>query len=1674
MNLKCRINGIDYENVSQGESFADEFNETLDSGTLIISHQSFLENLKPYDDVYVWDSEYNFIGFDRDELYMKKDNVDYTFVYNWENWEFENKYNRDQKIFFKHLLVDNFSETMINIRDVENKNKGVGNYTPIYEYKIQLMSETKGLEVVQLPNVSITEPLNQLYKLTVWQYLEKYINLYSPVYKKVANETQKTWEFEKKYSLSETLKTIFENVYSPDFTLNNPNLKDVISKLMITKDLIPFVKNNVIYGMDITKRGKSFKIDEHVNYVSGSMTSQDYCDNLKKTYSDALSKNNTARSIEYIGFRNDENALMTLDNMRLETRFPIYRINKIYMCYYKKVIIPTEIGKDNIEKIFLCKQDITPLVKLNTERNVLIQDWEELQGKDSMSPEEMAKYKMLTVGYDIGSKYITGWGTKYTYPIAGTFWDITKTYIQNIFEKMDLWRPYGIYGVGYAKKLIGYSGNYIFDTVNPLNNIAGNIYGATNDALKLKTFIFEIDYQAFYSGTVIHTKDNGRDNITINDNPSSSLTLLEQDGLYTKEKANRFGNKAITINARYDNIWQMQPLGSVFHDYETGDDDIIIYHREYQIWNNYVQVTYYGIHDYVLKNYYTSVYARHRTWNLMPYSESVRRAENKKMMLLLSKDYAYYEDFHDNDIENHKFLIKDINNNEDIYEILFSSFKSNELPETMNLIEKPHKLNYAYIKYSPLDINTGEILKDDNNNEISEYYLSDLNGFVSGNSLCLNVCMPDNISGGNYISKFRPNFNNYNDKSTKPVIEDILNYFLYTNVENDYTGSIQSWKKVTDDFGYARRMGFYLAHSDTNYDDTIYNNDSDVDNIYLNDFFNFPYISDINKYTLTNKIGNDFDIYKDNKEIIDMTYQIEPISYNKDVMFSPWFMQLNDLITSYNKFNGDENYKENQKLEASFQIYCGSYNYYSSTSNKFDEESKRRPYFVFKISKSLFNAMAYACEKTGAPMGINDSEVNYKIYNTLNESDYPQCISSYSIDFHSIVCEWNNDKPQIKLNILENMYITPAIDKTIKHGRIITLSNTESFTLSTEIGDSNFIDTPTYYYFIFNEYKMKYPNGNDINYKSFVGQIDWSNDPESPFYSSSTASNYDINSLYSNSDNANELLTKKCYYLPVNAVSQEYGNDYTKYFRNMFVLTSENTLDKEIVYDKYGYANEYDNEYSTYNLNEVVSYNESIWININPVLKPENFDESKWRKISKAVVNGNLYKITDDKTFWSNINLKVTDKYVENVFSIQKDTNQRAYIKVDLSLFNEKPESIQYWYVDSGTINFVFGVNVNDSEWDKKEIKIYISTLTTRDTRVYDAKGMLKGNILNLAKEDAPFYANFFQYYDIPEIAPMYSIKFVGDTSNYTYEIERISSEMGAENKIIDISKDIIYYKDKLKISFSKERAYEFEHIMINGKTFENYSTIEVVEDLNIDVKSVLKTFDVSVTIDEGGTLTLNRVSSSYANAPLGVVSTSDTFYYGDYLKVQIELEENYRLIEFTVNGTVKPEYEQILVIEDIDIVAKLESPGPKTVWEGNVAYDFLENNGLEEETILDMRELLDYDITFNMHSRVRITFSELQISYTERADTVPDGNFVRGVYRNETMIDGQNNYASDYAEFEEFGEAYLYFERYWEQGYASEEPTRYLKFRRNYVQESEDFKYIYSRVVITKIELIY
>ena len=186
--------------------------------------------------------------------------------------------------------------------------------------------------MIQLPNISITQPLMNIKKISVYEYLVRFVNMYSPKIKIATDKKNKVWNYEQKYSIDSNLEKIFGNVYAPDFSLNTPTLKDVLSQLMLVKDMIPYVKDDVIYGMDITKRNGRFDDNkEYVNYISGSRSSDNHADNLRRNYDNALSQDKSCRMVEYLGFRNSDEALLTLDNMRLETRFPIYKINKIYL-----------------------------------------------------------------------------------------------------------------------------------------------------------------------------------------------------------------------------------------------------------------------------------------------------------------------------------------------------------------------------------------------------------------------------------------------------------------------------------------------------------------------------------------------------------------------------------------------------------------------------------------------------------------------------------------------------------------------------------------------------------------------------------------------------------------------------------------------------------------------------------------------------------------------------------------------------------------------------------------------------------------------------------------------------------------------------------------------------------------------------------------------------------------------------------------------------------------------------------------------------------------------------------------------------------------------------------------------------------------------------------------------
>lgn len=940
MNLKCKINNKEFS-VVVGNTITDNYNETLDSGAIILDHIE-KQDFKPFDDVYIYDGDFNGVPapFRYDDLNVLYEEVPQKagsltlYVTNFylsradaesatEGGYFLYKVNNSTtKLFFQyvngegfHLRIEETQEEAIVQMDEQNR-YGIGGYihrysglTPkiiycikkvkqdafvkpsfyrhfliddfqeerlnlnenAYKYKINLMSEIKAFEKIQLPNTSITQPLNIDKKVSVYDYIVQFVNMYSKKRKYQIGDTNEWIEIQK-YSVDESLKDVFGDVYAPDFSLNNPTLKDVLAQLFLTKDRIPYVEDNVVKALDITKRVGAFNAPEDkVNYIESSMSSSNYAQNLKRNYNNGLSQDNSAHLTEFLGFRNTDNGLMTLGNMRIETRFPIYKINKVYMCYYKKVTLKNQTSNVETQMMFLCKQDITKLVLLNEQRNLLSQDWEDFTEDDvPQTIEDLAKYKLATVGYDMGNNYIEGWGTKYSYVPDYSWFTNTKSYIENIFLFMDRHYPLGINSYNFIKQQQTIGNQVIVPTAS-IDNIIAPLTGGT----KLKSFFFMVDYNAFYNGTVIHSKDNNFGDLCDNDNPSSSLTLLESDGLFEKEKINRLGNKIMRINARYTSINEIQPLGSVF------EDDYIVYSRTISIYPNFINVNYTLTKDYVLRSYFTSVWAKIRTYNLLSYSESILRAENNKVFLMLSKDESYSA----NDYKINFTTSLDINT------LLCSAFIPSRTATSKNYYENDYKLNTGYFAFN------------------GENYESDINSFVSGYSLCFNIQMADNVSSGVYIKYPSPTFN------------------MNAEDEDKKTGSGQSWYLMVDDTetGKLQKVGVYFAHINQEKDflntSTTYS-ESDITELYNELLFKLPKNTKIDSGNIENKIGQTMIVNKDNKEQLDFTFQIEPITRDNNIYFSQWFMKLNDLLGNYQKVQQTYSVEDTTGADEEIDLYA--------------------------------------------------------------------------------------------------------------------------------------------------------------------------------------------------------------------------------------------------------------------------------------------------------------------------------------------------------------------------------------------------------------------------------------------------------------------------------------------------------------------------------------------------------------------------------------------------------------------------------------------------------------------------------------------------------------------------------------------------------------------------------
>ena len=673
-----------------GSVFKEELNETLDSGSIIISNvePSRKLELEPYQYVYIYDIESD---------------------------------------FEKYFLVDNFIENYVNLD------------TPYYEYTIALMSETKLLEKIQLPNRTIRNPLKAP-QLKVNELIGQFCKLYIPSVK-YFNKDSNTWSYQQiiDYQSVIDVNSIF-NVDCPDMEFNHPTLRQVLTSLMQVVGCLPRIVNHKLTYVNLRLKPTEFVIPNGRKYiVSTSNSSDSYNTSIQTLGENIVGENNIVKN-ETLGFRDVENVFLKhTENLKLTTEFPIKEIKSLKMnvpvnfyfgmgvihlgdtfisnnfvydnnltktkigfeiyyssdlgndielryCFEKvsylnnnfgkviyQVLTRSEIYEETATKSIVNESYVySNTLKDNQDYNLIVIELRkgndygyylisvdnvyhfymptlyivdltslvfETQARKlnrtdlTYSPEtieDMAKYYYTTLEYTYGSNDISGFSQQYDYvEWYGKYQNILISNIATIYKS----------NLDYLGELEDRIIKYYF-TLTPNNKTKFRIdrtdYNIIDNVLNTSlspysAYTFNITYIPFNN---VNLKfDKSKDiplSLTQLDNQESAIPSLTAFALREQEKVERIGNNVVKINA--SNITNLNEINAL----NTKYNDSIIFSKEIAYYEDFCNVNYIATKDYVLKNYFTNIQTKYRAYRYVEYANTVLRIENRKYYVYLN------------------------------------------------------------------------------------------------------------------------------------------------------------------------------------------------------------------------------------------------------------------------------------------------------------------------------------------------------------------------------------------------------------------------------------------------------------------------------------------------------------------------------------------------------------------------------------------------------------------------------------------------------------------------------------------------------------------------------------------------------------------------------------------------------------------------------------------------------------------------------------------------------------------------------------------------------------------------------------------------------------------------------------------------------------------------------
>lgn len=751
-------------------------------------------------------------------------------------------FDTNNKITRKKFLVDSPEEEIFSYGNSFDQSDKV--------YTLPLFSETKILERRTLPNCSVTQPIQEgmTYK-TVWDEIKRFCNQY--LNKIRIYDAQNNYKFVNELVFDPALETRFSAILCPEFQWNRPTLREVLNDLMSTDDCIALVRNNVLTFYDLKARGNQIDMS-HINYSKRTQSSADYCSDLNMAISNGVGKSKTI-VCEKKTFTTEE-AEMTTNNMAIMTQHPIYNIISCKINYfykqdasyplrntarysennydYRDANLTTYHEQVDVTK-FVVEKDIYDLAINGSYPDYSLS--EPYVHPSRLDQQEILKHKQYLVYYTRGGYKIEGWGIMAK---DGSSSSHQTSHVGQMVEALNM-----------GGKAMYYGSNFGF-------------YG--NQQRDIREITVDLVYEtmtekAMVVGKYLPTKHAGN---VIFDNQTSSYVDIMHQSIFEYAKANRLGNKIREIHGVYTNEADIPELGDLI-----GNE--VLFMEEITYYDNQFEFKGFLTENYILRNYFTGIQAKRRSWQYAKDEDAFTRQDVFKNYL----EFSFYQKIENADEDNTIDIMK--------FADCLTSFNSGTAIK-FGLIQtytKPYDdPNLPFITYAG------------NYPELDEAYQLDITAEVQGYSLTFELSTRDNIvvdyyiykDGDHYMSDFYKYCDEYGEFAALRVI--LASYVNPADNEFEWSTDEPLDESKYLEFNENATTWWLKTHNSN----SIENKMSAKSKVKPLIKVGFPISSDVVTVHGQRFIEN---YLKDNREIIKTTLQYEYCSDTEDIIVTPEFIK---------------------------------------------------------------------------------------------------------------------------------------------------------------------------------------------------------------------------------------------------------------------------------------------------------------------------------------------------------------------------------------------------------------------------------------------------------------------------------------------------------------------------------------------------------------------------------------------------------------------------------------------------------------------------------------------------------------------------------------------------------------------------------------------------------------